>query len=114
MASVVARPGHHTWGVVYQLTGKDLEALDAFEDYRSDRAAQLNSYNRATLVIDMQGMLTPVLIYLAVHEDLSCAPNAAYLRQIREGARHFGLPQAYIRALEDIQCSPPDSLARSS
>lgn len=105
VASVIAKPGEHTWGVVYQMTLKDFDALDAFEDYRENRAAELNSYNRVTLDIEMQGVPTAVSIYFAVHQESSYAPNAAYLRHIHEGARHFGLPEPYIRSLESIDCT---------
>ena len=102
VASVIASPGHDTWGVVYRLTGSDLDALDRFEDFRADRAADLNSYNRVTLSIELDGVPTPVAIYRAVHQAGTWAPDARYIAHLQAGARHFGLPDPYVRFLESL------------
>jgi hypothetical protein len=43
VASVVEKSGTTTWGVIYELTRRDAEALDADEGFKVDRDASLNS-----------------------------------------------------------------------
>lgn len=103
VSSVAPLAGRETWGAVYRLTAKDLAALDASEGFRSDRAADLNSYNRVVVVVRVDGIPTEMMTYVAVVQENAPLPNAAYLKHIREGARHHGLPAAYLEFLEGIE-----------
>lgn len=43
------------------------------------------------------------MTYVAVGQDAPPLPNAAYIKHIREGARHHGLPAAYLEYLDSIE-----------
>jgi len=102
VSSVAPRAGHDTWGVVYRLTPEDIEALDISEGFRTDRPAESNSYNRVGVVVRINDVPTEMVTYVAVDQESPPLPNAAYLKHIREGARHHGLPAAYLEYLEGI------------
>lgn len=103
VSSVAPLAGRETWGVVYRLTSKDLAVLDGSEGFRSDRAAELNSYNRVGVIVSVNDVPTDMETYVAVAQQDAPLPNAAYLKHIREGARHHGLPAAYLEYLEGIE-----------
>lgn len=103
VSSVAHVVGRETWGVVFHLTPKDLAALDANEGFRSDREAHLNGYNRVPVVVRVGDVPTEMITYVAVEQKAPPLPNAAYLKHICEGARHHGLPAAYLEYLDSIQ-----------
>lgn len=103
VSSVIPCEGQNTWGVVYRLTARDLAALDANEGFRSDRAAELNSYNRVTVIVQIDDVPTEMLTYIAVGQENAPLPNAEYLKHIRDGARHHGLPPAYLEYIDGIE-----------
>lgn len=102
VSSMAPLAGHETWGVIYRLTAKDLAALDASEGFCSDRAAELNSYNRVAVIVSVDDVPTDMVTYIAVGQENAPMPNAAYLKHIRQGARHHGLPAGYLEYLESI------------
>jgi gamma-glutamylcyclotransferase (GGCT)/AIG2-like uncharacterized protein YtfP len=95
VASVLPVEGQEVWGVVYRLTAADLAALDALEGYRADGPATDNRYNRVAIAVEIDGVPTDVETYIAVSQENPPPPNAHYLQQIGDGARHHGLPEAY-------------------
>jgi hypothetical protein len=95
VASVEPAEGHEVWGVVHRLGVDDLAALDAREGFDPSRAAELNRYNRLTVVVEIEGVAKRVETYVAVPTANPLAPNAHYLGQIRDGARLHALPEAY-------------------
>lgn len=103
VSSVAPLAGRETWGVVYRLTSKDLTALDGSEGFRNDRAAELNSYNRVAVIVSLNDVPTDMMTYVAIGQENVPPPNAAYLKHIREGARHHGLPAAYLEFLDGIE-----------
>lgn len=105
VSSVAPCEGQNVWGVVYRLSDQDLAVLDANEGFRSDRPTELNSYNRVTVVVQVDDIPTEMLTYVAVPQENAPRPNAAYLKHIRDGARHHGLPASYLRYLDDITCA---------
>ena len=90
-----AAHGHEVCGVVHRLGDADLATLDGFEGYEPGRAAALNRYNRVAVMVEIDGVATEVETYVAVPTENPPAPNAHYLRQIRDGARLHGLPEKY-------------------
>jgi hypothetical protein len=95
VSSVEPAEGREVWGVVHRLGADDLAALDGFEGYEPERAADLNRYNRVAVVVEIDGAATAVETYVAVPSDNPPAPDAHYLGQIRTGARLHGLPEPY-------------------
>jgi hypothetical protein len=105
VSSVAPLAGHDTWGVVYRLTPGDLAALDANEGFQSDRATSRNSYNRVEVVVRVDDVPTLVVTYIAVDQKDPPLPNAGYLKHLRDGARHHGLPAAYLEYLDGLEHS---------
>ncbi len=104
VASVTPRSGKHVWGILYQLTPEDVDALDASEGYRPGRATSFNSYNRVEVSVLVEDLATMVSTYVAVPQDVQPLPSRAYLTHLREGARHHGLPDEYIAQLDLLEC----------
>lgn len=99
VSSIEAVAGHDVWGVVYWLTPADADALDLSEGYRVDRPSSANSYNRVQIIVELNGETAEMVTYIAERQDNAPMPNAAYLRHIRDGARHHGLPASYLAYL---------------
>lgn len=104
VASVVASAGKQAWGVVYDLTPADAEALDASEGIRVGRDTSLNSYNRVEVAVLVGDVATMVSTYVALPQVRPPLPNLAYLTHLRVGARHHKLPEYYIALLDALEC----------
>ena len=102
VSSVVAAQGREVWGVVHRLNDDDLRSLDRSEGYRSNRPTAQNSYNRVPIMVEMDGELTEVQIYLAVGTQNPPGPNADYIKHIRDGALQNDLPAAYQERLAEL------------
>lgn len=94
------------WGVVYEITDFDIGNLDSSEGYRPGRAK--NSYWRRECLVFVDGderrPLT-VWAYFAEPQEDPPLPNAGYKELILSGARHWRLPEKYVRELEQIKVS---------
>lgn len=103
VADAVQMEGRSVWGVVYQVSELDLEALDEAEGFRPGRAS--NSYWRRECVVYLggdEGRPLTVQTYFAEREPNPPLPSQAYKALILRGARFWRLPDAYIRELEAI------------
>ena len=56
---------------------------------------QDNRYNRVAIAVEIDIVPTDVETYIAVSRRTRRRPNARYLRQLRDGARHHDLPEEY-------------------
>lgn len=96
VADIVAEPGASVWGVLYEIDPSCLGALDEYEG--APRA-----YRRgAVLVIDEAGSEHEAIAYIA-NRTGDFAPSRQYLAQIARGAREHGLPDDYVRAVEQVR-----------
>jgi hypothetical protein len=104
VADAVRDEGQSLWGVVYEFADVDIGKLDKSEGYRPGR--EKNSYWRRECMVfldgDEQGPLT-VRAYFADPQTNTPPPNQAYKNLILSGARHWHLPEEYIRELEHIE-----------
>lgn len=97
-ATIVAQRGAEVWGIVYDVSDRDLLALDAFEDgYRREKVF-VTALNDGHQPIE-------ALAYIAEKEERVPLPNAGYKRHILDGARHWQLPASYCAILEKIKVS---------
>ena len=104
VADIVPSEGSTVWGVVYELDSDDLDSLDRSEGYRPGR--EQNSYNRVERQVIQRDNSSPyitVWTYVATRQPSPPKPNAAYKRQIVDGARFWRFPADYIAKLEAIQ-----------
>jgi gamma-glutamylcyclotransferase len=106
VADVVAEDGAQVWGVVYEIADLDVGKLDTSEGFRPGR--DKNSYYRRERLVFLDGEdqrpLT-VSAYFGDPQPNPPPPNAAYKSLILAGARHWHLPEEYIRELEQIEVS---------
>ena len=104
VADVVAEDGAQVWGVVYEIADLDVGKLDAWEGFRPGRDE--NSYYRRECLVftagEDQRPLT-VFAYFGDPQPNPPLPNAAYKNLFLTGARHWHLPDEYIRELEQIE-----------
>ncbi len=96
-ANIVPASGHEVWGVAYPCTDQAFEALDIHE------GVALGHYRRQAVQVQPGAgeSLLAAFTYVA-GPDFVCdeaLPDPDYLGFIVDGARHHGLPQAYIEAL---------------
>lgn len=101
VADVVPEDGQNVWGVLYHITQGDLARLDRSEGYRGP--GKSNSYERKAIMVNCGCCGTKQMsahTYIAVREENPPPPNEKYLRLIIDGARHWKLPEAYIKELE--------------
>ena len=105
-ADVVAVDGAQVWGVVYKVADLDVGKLDTSEGFRPGRDE--DSYYRRECLVFLDGEdqrpLT-VSAYFGDPQPNPPLPNAAYQDLILAGARHWHLPEEYIRELEQIEVS---------
>lgn len=106
VADVVPEAGAHVWGVVYEIADIDVRMLDASEGFRPGQGK--SSYHRRECMVFLdnedQRPLT-VSAYFADRQPNPPLTNAAYKNLILTGARHWHLPEEYIRELEQIEVS---------
>jgi gamma-glutamylcyclotransferase (GGCT)/AIG2-like uncharacterized protein YtfP len=103
VASVQAKDGREVWGAVYRLSAADLALLDHWEGYRPGRDQSRNRYTRLPVTVTMNGEATEVQTYIAEPQTGTFLPSAAYLRHLRDGARHHRLPEDYLALLDALE-----------
>lgn len=103
VADAVRESGRELWGVVYEIDNLDRGKLDRCEGYTPGR--ECNSYwRRECLVLldgDVQRPLT-ACSYFAAPQPNPPLPDSDYKDIIISGARHWRLPEDYVRDLEAI------------
>jgi gamma-glutamylcyclotransferase (GGCT)/AIG2-like uncharacterized protein YtfP len=96
VADVVPDAGHSVWGVLYELSESDLDALDRKEGNGW-------AYERVSVAVRMAGEVAdvPALTYRVCEpEPAEVQPSAAYLDGLIAAAKARGLPPAYTAELE--------------
>jgi len=105
-ADALIEAGRSVWGVVFEISGADVIALDKSEGYRPGR--EENSYWRSPRIVFLDGDdRRPITAeaYFAEPESDPPPPSQAYMALILSGARHWRLPDDYIAELEAIEVS---------
>lgn len=106
VADVVREGGARVWGIVYEVADLDVSNLDAAEGFKPGRCQ--NSYYRRECLVFLDGEdqrpLT-VSAYFGNPQPNPPPPNATYKDLMLAGARHWQLPEEYIRELEQIEVS---------
>jgi gamma-glutamylcyclotransferase (GGCT)/AIG2-like uncharacterized protein YtfP len=91
-ASVLPAPGRIVHGLVWQLTPRDLAALDAYESLNT------GLYRAVTLPVRHGGAHAPALVYVG-RSRVPGRPRPGYLEEVLAAARDLGFPPTYVRAL---------------
>ncbi len=93
------------WGVLYLLAAQECDRLDRTEGV--DRGF----YRRAPVdVITDDGEHIAAFTYSSIHAATGRKPSARYLGLLLDGARHHGLPDAYVRTLESFELAIDERL----
>lgn len=99
-ANIRKAKGHVVYGVLWQVALHHIDLLDYFEGW------SWRNYHRHILQVTPMGVGTSVREYRPAHVYVSSRSYPSVARSIYmhgavlPGARHFGLPQAYINELE--------------
>jgi gamma-glutamylcyclotransferase (GGCT)/AIG2-like uncharacterized protein YtfP len=96
-ACLARAPGNCVHGVLWQITPRDLAALDAYE------SIDTGLYRRAILPVRFGGRTTRALLYLGRRPGQG-RPRRNYLQSVIAAARDWKLPPGYIARLE--RCAP--------
>lgn len=91
-ATIEAKPGAATHGVLWSLTPGHITELDHYE------AVAEGMYFKKNLIVQQDGEPVEALVYI----DSVCEPGRPeprYLQTILAGAAHFALPPEYIAGL---------------
>ncbi len=96
-ANLARQPGHMVHGVLYELPPEDIKVLDAIE----------GGYRRISIWVNA-GEKKPARAETYEAEVLTHDPVPFdwYQEHILTGAREHGLPEEYVRQLEQIQAQP--------
>jgi gamma-glutamylcyclotransferase (GGCT)/AIG2-like uncharacterized protein YtfP len=106
VSSIELREGAQVWGVVFNLTSKDLESLDRSEGYDLRKPLSHNAYNRDNVLLFVEGDLSKPIhaqTYMATPQPNPLLPSAEYLGLIISGAEAFSLPADYVSGLRAIR-----------
>ena len=97
-ANVFPDPEAEVWGVLYKITRRELVRLDATEGIPWSR------YRPLWLgAEDASGNALRAVTYIAQGREDDGNPTLRYITLLREGARAHGLPERYIRFLEQVR-----------
>jgi AIG2-like family len=97
-ANLCADPAAEVWGVLYKITRRDLVRLDA--------TAGVPCWRYRPLWLDAEdisGTALQAATYIAQGDEDDRNPSLRYLTLLREGAQAHGLPEHYIRFLEQVE-----------
>ena len=97
-ANIAPDPAAEVWGVLYRITKADLVHLDWTEGVPIWRYRHL--WVEAE---DQTGERLEAVTYIADGKPVDGRPSLRYITLIREGARAHGLPEHYIRILENVR-----------
>ena len=96
-ANICAAPGHEVWGVLYRITRRELVRLDSTEGVpgRGYRPVWLDAE-------DTDGNTVLAAAYVAAGRETDGNPSLRYISLLRNGARHHGLPEYWLRLLDGV------------
>ncbi len=92
-ASVVPNPGSTAFGVQWQLTARDIAALNAYESLGS------GLYRATRMTVQADCGRVSALVYIG-GETGEGRPKPGYMALVIEAAREWNLPEPYIRSLQ--------------
>ena len=89
---------NEVWGVLYELSADDKAALDLAEGLGT-------GYREREVEVEVNRRTETAWMYYAAEAmiDRSRVPYTWYKRYVVAGAREHGLPEAYTRALEEVE-----------
>ena len=96
-ADVIKDEGKEVWGLLYALSGEDLQKLNKYE-------GDPDFYRRIQVdIIDKMGKSIRVYTYEVVNKYSFQMPSSKYLNIIKEASQRFNFPTNYQDSLENIK-----------
>lgn len=112
-ASIEQATDEHTWGVVYEINGRDIDLLNRAEGYKPDRADDENAHMPLQCHVLSEGVKDRPLSAMTYIANVEGSPppehrgrrlpSKEYRGRLVEGAQHWRLPEAYIQQLSAIE-----------
>jgi len=94
---IISRKGSLVWGVLFEVSEADLQALDDYED-----VAQ-GGYRRLPVAVNSEGFLHNAISYEVVEKlPQNLRPTEGYLDLVIAGAEQNGLPRGYIESIRQL------------
>jgi cation transport regulator ChaC len=103
VANLKRQAGESVHGVAYRIRAEDAERLDQSEGVHRGYYART-----AVRVMAAGGQQLDAFTYLSCHGQPGRRPSVRYLWLILQGARHHGLPEAWLRRLEIHPLAPDE------
>ena len=94
VANVAPREGDHVWGALYRLTHPEADRLDLTEGVQHDAYRRLAVRARPS-----DGALIRAFTYHSARGQPGRKPSRRYLGLLLAGARHHGLPAAWVEQM---------------
>jgi cation transport regulator ChaC len=86
------------WGVLYRITRRELLRLDSTEGVPG------RNYRHVSVPVeDTDGNVVTAVTYMARGKDTDGTPSFRYISLLRDGARAHGLPETWVRFLDDVK-----------
>jgi cation transport regulator ChaC len=86
------------WGVLYRITRRELLRLDATEGVPG------RNYRHVLVPVeDGDGNVVSAVTYMARGRDTDGTPSFRYISLLRDGARAHGLPEPWVRFLDEVK-----------
>ena len=97
-ANIGPDPDQEVWGVLYQITRRDLLRLNSTEGVPG------RGYRPTLLAADdMAGNAVMAVAYVATGKETDGRPSHRYISLLRNGARRHGLPDHWVQFLDDVR-----------
>ncbi|MDH3470602.1 MAG: gamma-glutamylcyclotransferase, partial [Acidimicrobiia bacterium] len=94
LPSAAPEPGATVWGAVFELSRPQMKAIDQAEKKEGRKPATVE-------VMDRGGRRHDVTAHLHETNGKKYKPDAAYLRSMVRGSKHWQLPVGWIAGLEE-------------
>jgi gamma-glutamylcyclotransferase (GGCT)/AIG2-like uncharacterized protein YtfP len=92
VATVIPAKGKSVFGLLWRLSDKNVEALDAYEGVAAGH------YRRDYVTVDADGVQIEALVYVATNVTRG-KPRPGYMEGVLRAARDVGLPEVYLAEL---------------
>ncbi len=97
-ANIAPDPESEVWGVLYRITCAGLVHLDSTEGVPGRRYRQLWAEAE-----DIDGHRLSAVTYITDGKETDGNPSLRYITLLRDGAQGHGLPEHYLRLLDDVK-----------
>ena len=111
VAGLVHAHGERVWGVLFELSDTDLQALDEHDGWKGP-GNQHNLYEREPVTVELVRPLdgsAPRRVRAATYSPRvsnPSPPSRRYLVALLRGAEHHRLPEEYVERLRGIAAAP--------